>query len=181
VQSSFEKLGLRKEVLAALGKDPTLGEADREFALQVAQTHPENPVGLNEVVWKLVKDPNGAEKAYARALRLAEAAVRLAPGNGYLVNTLGIAQYRLGRYTDAPVTLTKSEKLNATEEVSLPAVLAFLAMSQHQLSKKDEAKATLNRLRKVTKQPRWSQDAEAAGFLHEAEELIEGKGAKKAQ
>lgn len=29
------------------------------------------------------------------------------------------------------------------------------------------------------KLPRWTQNAEAAGFLREAEELIEGKGANK--
>jgi hypothetical protein len=54
-------------------------------------------------------------------------------------------------------------------------------MAQHQLGKKDEAKETLGRLREVIKQPGWSQDAEATGFLREAEELIEGKAAGKGQ
>ncbi len=62
---------------------------------------------------------------------------------------------------------------------SLPENLAFIAMSQHQLGKKDEAKATLDRLRTVMKQPRWAKDAEAAGFLREAEELIAGGGTNK--
>jgi hypothetical protein len=52
-------------------------------------------------------------------------------------------------------------------------------MAQHQLGKKDEAQATLGRLREVMKQPGWANDAEAQGFLREAEELIEGKGARK--
>ena len=52
-------------------------------------------------------------------------------------------------------------------------------MARHQLGKKDEAKATLAQLREVMKQPRWAKDAEAAGFLREAEELIEGKAAEK--
>jgi hypothetical protein len=90
-----------------------------------------------------------------------------------ILNTLGVAQYRVGRYDDALATLTKSEKLNATKEGSLPADLAFLAMTQHQLGKKDEAKATLGLLREVMKQPRWTQDAESVGFLREAEELID--------
>ena len=52
-------------------------------------------------------------------------------------------------------------------------------MAQHQLGKKDEAKATFGRLREVMKQPRWTQDAESVGFLREAEELIEGKASSK--
>jgi hypothetical protein len=49
-------------------------------------------------------------------------------------------------------------------------------MTQHQLGKKDEAKATLGRLREILKRPVWAINAEDAGFLREAEELIEGKG-----
>jgi hypothetical protein len=52
-------------------------------------------------------------------------------------------------------------------------------MTRHQLGKKDEAKATLDRLREAMKRPRWAKDAEAAGFLLEAEELIAGGGANK--
>lgn len=59
----------------------------------------------------------------------------------------------------------------------MPANLAFLAMAQQQLGKKDEAKATLARLREIMKQERWAKDAEARGFLHEAEGLTEGKRA----
>jgi hypothetical protein len=180
VSSLFEDLGLRKEVLAVLRKDPTLSEADREFALQLARTHSETTSNqLNEAAWKVVKIRDTGKDAYARALRQAEAAVRLEPRNGVFLNTLGVAQYRVGCYADALAILTKSEKLNATKEGAIPDDLAFLAMTQHQLGKTGEAKATLGRLRKVMKQPRWAQKAEAVGFLREAEELIEGKAADK--
>jgi hypothetical protein len=95
------------------------------------------------------------------------------------LNKRGVSQYRAGHYADALATLTKSEKLNATKKGSLPADLAFLAMTQHQLGKKDEAKATLGRLREVMKQPRWTKDAESMSLLREVEELIEGKAADK--
>ena len=52
-------------------------------------------------------------------------------------------------------------------------------MTQHQLGKKDEAKATLGRLREVMKQPSWVNGTEATRFLREAEELIEGKAVDK--
>jgi hypothetical protein len=52
-------------------------------------------------------------------------------------------------------------------------------MAQHKLGKKDDAKTNLGRLREIMKRPQWVKDAEAAGFLREAEELIEGKASEK--
>jgi Flp pilus assembly protein TadD len=182
VDDLFRDLILRDEVLVALRKDPTLEEADRKFALRLAQTHPaENSEQLNETAWKVVKISDAGTDAYGRALRQAEAAVKLAPKDGNILSTLGVAQYRAGRYADALATLTKSEKLNATKERVLCTDLAFLAMARFQLGKTDEAKATLGRLRQVMKKPQWTQDAERVGFQREAEELIEGKAAGKGQ
>jgi dipeptidyl aminopeptidase/acylaminoacyl peptidase len=175
VQSLFDNLALRTEVLACLRKSPTLSEFECGFALEVARTHSEHPGQLNEIAWKVVKTPDRSKGAYALALRQAEAAVRLAPGDGNLLNTLGVAQYRAGMYDKAVATLTESEKLNAGEDGAHPADLAFLAMAQHQLSKKERAQATLGRLREVMKQPDWAQNAEAQGFLREAEALLQGK------
>ena len=56
-----------------------------------------------------------------------------------------------------------------------PADLAFLAMAHQQLGHKEQARAALARLRELMKQPVWKQNAEAQGFLREAEGLIEGK------
>jgi hypothetical protein len=127
----------------------------------------------------VIKRRDAGKEAYARALRQAEAVGRLVPNNGVALNTLGVAQYRAQRYADALATLTQSAKLNATKEGSQPADLAFLAMTQHQLGQKNEAKAPLDRLREIMKQPRWAQNTEAVGFLREAEELIMGSSANK--
>jgi hypothetical protein len=160
-------------------KDPTLSDADRKFALQVAHTHSESSFRLRVAAWEVVKVRGASTDAYALALRQAEAVVRLTPENWYCLKMLGFAQYRVGRYAEALATLTESDKLQATPEGSLPADLAFLAMARHQLGKKDEAKATLARLREVMKQPGWAKQAESQGFLREAEELIDGKAAGK--
>jgi hypothetical protein len=98
----------------------------------------------------------------------------LEPDNGQFVNTLGIAQYRLGEYKKALETLTRSDQINvARDNVAHPADLAFLAMTQHQLGRPDQAKATLVRLREIMKQPRWAQAKKSQGFLREAEALIQ--------
>jgi tetratricopeptide (TPR) repeat protein len=130
---------------------------------------------LNEAAWKVVKARDASQNAYAQALHRAEAAVRLTPGNWLNLNTLGVAQYRTGRYAEALDTLAKSEKLNATRADSHPADLAFLAMAQHHLGKKDAAQATLGRLRQVMKPPQRANDAASQGFLREAEALLQGK------
>jgi tetratricopeptide (TPR) repeat protein len=177
VASLYNELHNREEVLTALRKEPALSELDRALANQAAQTLSEHPGTLNDIAWNVIKCRNASKDAYARALSYAETAVRLAPEEGHILNTLGVSQYRVGRYTEALTTLTKSEKLNA--KGAYPDDLAFLAMTQHQLGKKSEAKATLDRLRQVMK-PYWTtQDTEWAGFLREAEELIEGKAAGK--
>jgi WD40 repeat protein len=168
----FEEQLLREDVVGALRKDPTLSVTDRQFAIRVAQRHDEDARAMNEAAWKVVRASASGRAAYARALRWAEAAVRVAPADSDILQTLGIAQYRAGRYAEALATLTKSEKLNATKGGIQPVDLAFLAMAQHQLRKKDEAQVALGQLREVMKQPRWATDAEA-------QELIEGKGAGK--
>jgi tetratricopeptide (TPR) repeat protein len=175
----FNQLAVREEVLVALRKDRTLNPADREFAFQTAQSHPEDPEGLRDASWKILRARDAGKDAYALALQRAEAAVFLAPGDPHILNTLAVAQYRSGRYAEAMDTLTKAEKLNASKIGLRPADLAFLAMAKHQLGKKDEAKATLSQLRELMKQDRWAREPEAPGFLREAEELIEGKTTDK--
>ena len=113
-----------------------------------------------------------------RALRQAREACRLEPENGLYLNTLGVALYRAGRYQTALETLTRSEKLNTAKfEAPQPADLAFLAMAQHRLGKRDAARQMLERLRQVAKEPRWANDAETNAFLHEAEKLLQDPAA----
>jgi WD40 repeat protein len=177
IELLYSRLVLKELVLRDLRKDPWLNKSDRRFALQVARTRTDNlnPGRLNITAWMVVRASGGDSEAYTLALRQAEVAAQAAPGNGEILNTLGLAQYRVGQYHTAVATLTQSEKLNTVAlKVSQPSDVAFLAMSQHQLGKKDEAKAMLSRLRELMEQPRWAKDAEARSFLREAETLING-------
>jgi Flp pilus assembly protein TadD len=178
VHALFTELLFREEVLAALQKDPKLNEADRDFALQVAQTHSEDANAFNGAAWAVAKGRDAGKDGYTTALRRAEAAVRRAPRDGNILNTLGVAHYRLGDYAKALETLQQSEKL-LRKQGTHPANLAFLAMAHQQLGHKEQAQATLGRLRELMKQPGWANNAEAQGFLREAEELIDGKPADK--
>jgi hypothetical protein len=85
----------------------------------------------------------------------------------------GVALYRV--YREALATLTQTPK--AREAV--PAALAFLAMTQHQLGEPQQAQATLARLREGMKQPDRANDVEARAFLREAEALLRGPAAER--
>jgi WD40 repeat protein/serine/threonine protein kinase len=180
VQSLFAELHLKADVLARVRTDATLDRSEREFAVNVAQTHSEeSPDRLRSLAWSQVRESSLPREAYARALRLVEAAESVAPGQAFHPPALGVAQYRLGWHAKALATLAKSQTVNATKRGSHPADLAFLAMAQYQLHQKEEAKATLARLREVMKQPPWAKDAEAQGFLREAEETLKRQPASE--
>ena len=110
---------------------------------------------------------------YRFALWQAKTACRLAVDNADSLDTLGAAYYRLGKYPEALQTLMRSEQLQtARKQGSLPADLAFLAMTQCRLGQKDQAQAALARLHEVMKQSRWLNDPESQDLLHEAEEFL---------
>jgi len=93
---------------------------------------------LNHTFWEAVTSRNNESP---EQIELFELAVTQHPG-GAILNTLGVAYYRLGRFEDAIVTLTKSLPLNMTgvdKSVPSPADTAFLALSCLKLGNKDEA------------------------------------------
>jgi hypothetical protein len=139
----------------------------------------EGPDQLNEAALVVVRTRQANPDEYAQALERAETAVRAAPENGNILNTLGVAQYRMGRYADALPTLTNSEKVNTTKSGSHDADLAFEAMAQHRPGKREEANTILSWLREIRKQPLRTRNADVQDVLRKAKELIEGKPAEK--
>jgi WD40 repeat protein/cell division protein FtsL len=125
----------------------------------------------HQASWEVARQPYLNAFQYRLALRQADMACRLAPKEESYRTTLGVAQYRVGRLQDALATLTRPE----LSKQDLPAELAFLAMTQYRLDQKEQARATLSRLRQVFQEPRWSEDAEMHGFVREAEALIQSR------
>src|SRR5262249_32912321 len=128
----FNRPLLKADVLEAVRADPWLSEVVRQKALAFAEQYHDEPDRFNTASWTVVRQAGVPAEKYRKALRAADDACRLAPDNGHYLNTLGVAQYRVGNYEKALETLTRSEKLNATAERGpLPEDLAFLAMTQH--------------------------------------------------
>ncbi len=145
----------------------------RTQALALAERYPVDAMGLNNASWSVVRLPDAEAAAYRLALRQAEAACRNRPEYGVFLNTLGVAQYRVGQYREAAATLTHAHELNSVaNHGSDPADLAFLAMAQHRQGQPENARATLSWLRESMKETRWANDLESQGFLREAEALV---------
>ena len=118
--------------------------------------------------------PGTARTSYEEALRQSQAAVELQPDNGMYLNTLGVAQYRVGDYQAALATLTRSEQLNSKVfDGSSPPDLVFMAMVNQQLGNTDQAREQLQQVHQLRWKLRWSRNGELESFLTEAEALIE--------
>ena len=156
VADLFGQMPLRADVQERLRTLPGMSPSRRQEAIAVAQTFPENPHELNELAWQLVKLPGGEMSGYRNALRYSEEACQLEPANGDLLNTLGVAYYRIGNYQKALDVLVRSAKINSLrDKVSYTLDLPFLAMAHQQLGHAKEAGAELQLLRERMKDPRW--------------------------
>jgi hypothetical protein len=194
VHALFGRSMFRQDVFEAVSTNPSIGESVRREAFTLAEQLPENPTALNFVAWMVVRQPGADRAALRLALRQAETASRLAPGDGGILNTLGLAQYRLGMDEEAVASLTRADELNRmAQDSSNPADLAFLALAYHRLGRADQARAAVSRLRETMKRPQWGhgnqfhvpladlvheekmksplwgEDSEAVSFLSEAE------------
>jgi WD40 repeat protein len=106
VLDRFDRLVLRSEVLANLQKDSTLDPADREFAVQVAQTTREDPGRLSTLGMAHYRLGE-----YAKALEVLERSEKLnaAKEGSHPADLafLAMARHRLGQKEQAQATLRR--------------------------------------------------------------------------
>jgi WD40 repeat protein/serine/threonine protein kinase len=182
VDSLLAKPLFKEEVIKAIAADTTITQTVRRRALELAEQATENAFALNDASWSVVREPDLPNERYQLALRQAQAAARVRPQDGAILNTLGVALYRVGEFQEAVETLSQSDQLNSKARgESEPADLAFLAMAHSKLGNQDEAKKFLGRLRAALSEPKRKGDAKSQAFLREAETLIEGKPAPSKQ
>jgi hypothetical protein len=126
----------------------------------------------NEAAARLILPPGQPAAIYERGLRLARAASRLEPDIGGFLNTLGIAEYRVGLLPQAMATLERSNELNKEK---LPEDVAFLAMIRQRMGHPTEAREILGRLRDLSRQtsfPGTITVDEVHALLAEAEAVV---------
>jgi eukaryotic-like serine/threonine-protein kinase len=116
--------------------------ADLEAALAREPDQPEIRLLLarcrNNRAWVLATGPE-SERDLTLALRLVERALESNPEQRVFLNTLGVVQYRMGRYAAAVAALERSLAANHGQSKGFD--LVFLAMAHHRLGGRVEARA----------------------------------------
>jgi DNA-binding beta-propeller fold protein YncE len=182
---------LKDEVAARLRGDAALEEPLRQRCLELLGRYHEDPERLRLASWAVVSRPGAEAAEYRLALRQAQAGLDAASSadglNWRHLYTLGLAQYRAGRWENSLATLTKAEaayaawdekyrgKLSPRANLRPAPLDVFRAMVQYQLGHADEARAALDDLRKALATPAWTKNEQERAFAREAETLIEGK------
>jgi tetratricopeptide (TPR) repeat protein len=146
--------------------------ADKEESLRLK---PDQPELVHELAWLCATGPPDVRNP-DRALALAERAVALAPDRVDFRNTLGLAQYRSGRYREASATLQKN--LEQGRGKADGADLFLLAMCHVQLGDAMKARDCFDRAvrwSEANKQPAGDLPERLRIFRAEAAALVEGE------
>ena len=152
------------EVVNHLEGDKTTDEPFRQAAIVEAKRHQNDLPGLIQWANSVLADPQAGMKQYQLVQdRLKAVAPDLDPWSQSL---LGIAHYRLGRYTEALAMLLPENDHNVE-------CLAFLAMTYERLGNHLEATAQLGKFKnKISK--RQPASSILGRLLNESEAVIEG-------
>jgi hypothetical protein len=169
VQTLFHTHLLKSKVLEAIRSDPTLNDASRAAALEVAGRQSEDAQALYESAWLTILRPGGEPGLIHQALERIEAAckqVTADPGRlQEYQHALALALYRAGEPEKAIQTL------DHLSGAASPLDLAVRAMASHQLGRAATARSALDQLRAAVS-AKGAQNQEAQVFLHEAEKLV---------
>ncbi len=129
---------LRSQVHERLGHtDEARADLKRSLEFPRAGAAP-----LNNAAWRLATGPLEMRDP-ARAVALARNAVAMAPGTQVSLNTLGVALYRAGEFSEAVSTLEQSLQAGKGEFDAFD--LFFLAMAHHRIGHGAAAKSCFER------------------------------------
>jgi WD40 repeat protein/predicted Ser/Thr protein kinase len=181
----------RSEVIAHLHGSKTISEEVRKKALALAEVWRDDPARFQRAAVALAPQSWAPPSRLRKAAGWAKAACRSEADNSANWLFLGVAQFRLKQYPDALAALTKAEMLarDVVEPHYHLQFSAYLAMAQHQAGQKEQARATLAKVRQqyeawqkeMTQEvlegapPEVSDEyAEVQKLVREAEALIAG-------
>ena len=119
-------------------------EAEQDLQRALA-LEPEQPEVLNYLGYGWIDRGENLEEGLA----LLERAVRLSPDAGHIIDSLGWAQYRLGRYDDALNNLERAAELTPTD----PAINDHLGDLYWALSRRREARYQWERALSLAEEP----------------------------
>jgi Flp pilus assembly protein TadD len=177
--ASFPEDRQKRSLLAAsyLELAGLLWDSDRQSEAaepyrKANELDPEDPGVNNELAWFHATTPQPRLRDVARAVRLAEKAVRASPKSGSYWNTLGVARYRNGDDKAAIAALETAMSLRAGGDSY---DWFFLAMAHWRLGDPHKAHTWFDRAVKWMDK-HMPQNGELRRFRAEAEALLAAAG-----
>lgn len=158
-------------VASRAAEDPEV----RDAALHWLHTVGVHAAALNNVAFIIAaqRNPDRLDVA-VRNSELALARCR----DAFAINTLAIIRYRQGRYAESLAAIEEAERAFIATRPNWgdghPVLEAFRCMSLFRLGRMDEARRSLDHLRRLMAEDRFSAIPAGRDFLAEAEELAAG-------
>jgi tetratricopeptide (TPR) repeat protein len=132
------------------------------------QSQPNDAKACNQLAWALAATPYEKLRDSKRAVELAKKAVELAPRDGSIWNTLGVAEYRADNWQASVEALSKSMELRQGGDAF---DWLFLSMAHWQLGHRDQARTWYEKGMAWMNTNR-SKDEELLRFRAEATQLL---------
>ena len=112
----LEQWPLKSELIKQVRDGSRVSEPVRIAAMKIAEQLADNPRRLNDASREVVHDPSRSREDFLGALRWAEVAARLGPEDGDILETLGAALNRVGRFPECIDVFHRSEVLSPRAE-----------------------------------------------------------------
>jgi WD40 repeat protein/tRNA A-37 threonylcarbamoyl transferase component Bud32/tetratricopeptide (TPR) repeat protein len=137
---------IEADVPARLQDDPKLDAPTRKLALAIAARRQLRAETLNNDGYLVAVQSGRSDVEYQDALRRLDEAHRLVPKNGNVLDSLGVAQLRVGQYQKAFDSLSRAQLMMRSQGQTAPPTtnLAFQAIAQSHLGHRAEAEKLLD-------------------------------------
>jgi tetratricopeptide (TPR) repeat protein len=127
-------------VLAMLLQNTDRSEEAAKLYERILKLQPDNVVAINNLAWALCEE----QGKHQQALELAQRGLEIAPNYVDLIDTRGVAYYRLGQFDKAIQDFTRCIRLYPVGTPAAAATYLHLGRALDGLGQKDEAIENLN-------------------------------------
>ncbi len=174
VDHLFQSLVFSQDIIAHLQTETSTPEAIRNMAIALVKIRGDQPTLLNSTAWGIARVASNSLEKYRIALRASELACKIRPNDYNLLNTLGVAQYRMGDYRSALRTLQQCDAMHFERNgESHPVDIAVLAMAQWRMGLIESACRNLSLAQQLMQKELNSKNEENQSLFHEAETLVD--------
>jgi hypothetical protein len=156
------------DVVFSICADPTLTEAERIRALEMARLLAEQSIRRLPAARDIVLRRHATAASYSQAQSWAEEAAGDNPGDVWATLMLGVAQYRTGHHREALETLERSRRLPGCP----PAIHGYPALVHAKLAHAADSITARRRLETISREPGQSEDNWVKAVLLEIEESL---------